>query len=524
MAATVTANLSLVSDADSASAQGTWLGNSGGQDLEVKVQGSASYTWQASKNNRTSCTFTPTTNLDMSATGVHLYWWAKNDVAPFMEAKTTGTTTNSGYTIRLADSSGNYIEWHIAGSDTWQGEWRCFVLDLANTSEIYASSGTLDLSDIDVITFYVDISNSGNIRIIDNQWNDVIRFGTGLTITGTDFDLVDIAAIDENSSNRYGILENIDGVVFSQGKLTIGNGATTTTFNSTDEALIFRDRIGQGSGIVASGFYELNFVGSGCVADIAGLVVKGAGSTDVTRPVIDASDTNADVTFDGVTVIHAGLIDFAAGNDIQNSKFSDCLQITPSTATFKYNTIANFVGTDGAVLFPSDGANIANLNFINCDNGVEYDSSSDSTSPTFDAFIFDDVSGNYDVNNTSGGSISIAKTNQSNPNSYNPGGSAVTFTASYILTVKGLELNTEVTIVTAGTTTVLHNTENASVSDGDGKYQIQYTHSGGASVDVLIHHVSYKPDISNVYGVTLPNNASEIKVTMFSDENYYNPS
>ncbi|MCK5015601.1 MAG: hypothetical protein KAS32_00900, partial [Candidatus Peribacteraceae bacterium] len=162
MAVSVSANLTEVSSADTASSNGTWLGNSGAADDEVYIQGAGSYTWQATKNARTSCTFTPTVNDDMSATGTHLYWWAQNAVASFMEDKTTGTGAASGYTIRLTDSSANYVEWHIAGADTWGGEWKCFVLDLANTSQIYASSGTLDLSDIDVITWYVDISNSGN--------------------------------------------------------------------------------------------------------------------------------------------------------------------------------------------------------------------------------------------------------------------------------------------------------------------------------------------------------------------------
>lgn len=390
MAGTFTANLTLVAQGESGDS-GTWAGNSGAHDTEIKIQNTASYTWQASKNARTSCTYTPTTNIDMSGTDNHLYWWAKNDVAPFMEAKTTGTTNTSGYHIRLTDGSGNYKEWHIAGSDTWGGEWRCFVLDLSSSTDVYASSGTLSLTDIDIITWYVDISNSGNIRIIDNQWNDVIRFGTGITATGTDFDLTDMAADDESSSNKYGILENIDGVIFCQGRITIGNGATTTTFNSTDEVLTFRDRIStNGKGQVSSTLYELNFVGSGNTTNIQGLVCKGAGTTDTTRPYIDASDTNADVTVAGSSFIHCDLVDFASTSDVQNSVFSNCFQIDPSTSIFKNNTISNYIGSEGgAILYPSSDTNFTNLKFISNATGghIEFDGSSDST-PTFDHLTF----------------------------------------------------------------------------------------------------------------------------------------
>jgi hypothetical protein len=95
--------------------------------------------------------------------------------------------------------------------------------------------------------------------------------------------------------------------------------------------------------------------------------------------------------------------------------------------------------------------------------------------------------------------------------------------ANYSFIITGLELNTEVTIVTAGTSTELFHAENATTSDGEGKYQVTYSHSGGASVDILIHHVDYQPDVNNTYGLTLPSSNSSIKVSMFEDLNYENP-
>lgn len=435
MAVSVTANLTTVAQAESGDA-GTWLGNSGAHDTEVFYQNTASYTWQASKSARTSCTYTPTTNINMSGTDNHLYWWAQNAVASFMEDKSTGVVTASGYTIRITDGSANYREYHVAGGNTWGGEWRCFVIDLnlSTGDEIYASSGTLDLTDIDIITWYVDISNSGNIRIIDNQWNDVVRFGTGLTATGTDFDLIDIATDDALLANKYGILEIIDGQVFCQGRIINGSGATTTTFNSADELIVFRDRVGGtagGFGIVSTGLYQLVFTGSGCVADIEGLVCKGAGTTDTTRYYLDASDTNADATMDGCTFIRAGLCDFASTGDIQNSTFNNCFQVDPSTSIFKGNAIKNSVDAGGALLWPTDDTNCNNITFSICDNDVEYDAASDAT-PTFLNIVHDDNAGDYDVNNTSGSSVTIPLTGTSNGNSYT--GSLVTFQASVTLT------------------------------------------------------------------------------------------
>ncbi len=435
MAVTVTELLTLVSSADLETSEGDWLGNQGNTDDEVYIQGIGSYTWQASKNARTSCTFTPTTNVNMSAPNTHLYWWALNAVASFMEPKTE-VADDPGYTLRLTDGSANYVEWRIAGSDTWGGEWRCFVLDVNDTSDIYASSGSLDLSDIDVITWYVDISNSGNIRIIDNQWNDIVRIGTGLKATGTDFDLTDIAADDNLAANKYGITENIDGVIFCQGELQIGDGATTTTFNSTDEALIYRDRNADGLGVVSDGLYKLTFSGTGCTANVAGLVAKGAGITDKTRYLIDAATTDITLTLDASTFIRADYVNFAAGDSITNCSFNDCRQIDPSTSTFQGNTISNYATTSGgALLFPSDDNNMSDLTFVNNWDSVEYGTGSDSTDPNFNNFQFDDVGGKYDVNNTSSVSGTIGLSNESNANSYNPSGDVVSFSTSVQLTM-----------------------------------------------------------------------------------------
>lgn len=513
MAVSVTANLTTVSLAESTTG---WSGTSGQLDTEVYVQGTttpASYTYQTGKNSLEGCTFTPATNIDMSGTDNHLYFWMRCDVMPFCEPKRTGTTARSGLCVRVTDGTGNYIDWHVAGSDTWGGEWRCFTVDLNYTTgtEIYASSGTLDLTDVDVITWYTDNSNSGNIRIIDNTWLDAVRFGTGLTATGTSFDFADIAADDALTANKYGVIQNIDGVLFAQGRLTIGSGATTTTLTSDNETVVFRDTF------VSSGLYQINFVGSGNTTNITSTAFKGAGSA---RYVFDADDTNITFTMSGASLTQAGLVSFAASDSITNNVFNNCLQIDPSTSTFQNNTISNYVGTEGgALLFPSDDSNFSDCTFINCTECIEYGTGSDSTSPTFSGHTFDDSTGSparYDVNNTSGGSVSIAKTNGSNPNSYT--GSTVTFTASFTHTLTGIEENTEITYVRTSDDTVLYHVENVSATG-----TTQYTHGGGETVNILVHHLDYLPDVSCIYDLTLPNSDASVKIQQFADPNYVNP-
>lgn len=421
MAVTVTPNLTDISTVETMTgwSSGSTFGTSGTSLISgdgVFVQGTDSASEKISKNNALWIQHIGTAQ-DMSATDTHLYWWLLTAIRPNM----------TGMEIRIGDSSGNYKGWNPAVFTGWDGSWKCFVQDLSATPD--TSSGTIDMTDI--VTLGVLYSTvSVNFRAIENCWVDACRFGTGLTATGADFDLIDIAAVDELVANKYGILQNVDGVIFSQGRLNIGNGATTTTFNSTNEVLVFRDAA------VSSSLYELNLVGSGNVSDIKDMTLKAAGITDVTRFLFDVSDTAADVTIDGLSVTRSGLVEFASTSDIQNFTFNNCFQITPSTGVFKYGAIKNYVGTEGgAVLWPSTDTNINNITFSICDEDIEFDASSDST-PSFSNIVHDDNAGDYDVNNTSGSSRTVSLSGTSNGNSYT--GTSVTFSSSstLILTVK----------------------------------------------------------------------------------------
>ncbi len=123
-----------------------------------------------------SMTFTKATGWNMSATGNYLYFWFKSGITNVIAEKKTGAGAPSGFDLKATDGSGNYIEWHMAGSDTWDGEWKCFEHDLNNTDDIYAVSGTLDLSDVVSLEFKMEVT--GNPGIFDTGgYNDIIYFG-----------------------------------------------------------------------------------------------------------------------------------------------------------------------------------------------------------------------------------------------------------------------------------------------------------------------------------------------------------
>ena len=426
MAATVVANLTAL-DPNLADATTGWVGASGGLDDQVYQQGTGSFTYQTPKNGVGNGNFTPAAAVDMSVAGTHIYWIMRCDVMPFCELKTTGTVNPSGLMLKV-ESAGGSKTWHIAGSDTWGGEFKSFVADLANTSELFETVGALDLTAVTVVSWLTDNSNSGTIRIIDNTWLDAPRYGTGLTAYGADFGYADIEAIDQATANKYGVIEFVDGNLIVRGGITIDDNGGTTTFNSTGEDITFADIP------VGADLYKLDFTGAGTTAVINTLSAKSYGADVNTRFDFDASGTVGSFTMSGSSLNRAAISTFKLGQSISGTKFNNCYQVRPDTSTFSGNAIASTADVAGGLLWAESSA-VSGVDFTTNVTGAGIEHSLSVGSP----YDYTDLtfSGNtFDANNTSGAAITVNNTGLSDASTST--GSAVTFlsAATLSMTVK----------------------------------------------------------------------------------------
>ncbi|NOR84597.1 hypothetical protein GQ473_00620 [archaeon] len=368
MAGSITSDLTVISLADSTTG---WSGTSGALDTEVYKQAATigsdgAYAYQTGKNTLASCTFTPATNINMTAnyTTPHIYFTMRCDVFPFCEALNTGAT-NSGLMLRVTDGAGNYTQWHLEGSDTWDGSWRNFVLDLTNTANIHTTSGTLSLSDVDIITWYTDNSNSGTIRIIDNTWLDSVRYGDGLqaeSATTEAFDFTDIALDDILTANYYGVIQDTEGVLFCQGGVILGDavGSATCNFVSSGETVYFKDQL------VSSSHYLLTAVASATATtdiDITSLVCKTVGGTGAEVTISDADLNSVSIVsssfidMGAITLTYAsgvykttgfsgcGIILLASGVTFTGCSVDNCGQLTHAGATLNDTIVTGYGGT-----------------------------------------------------------------------------------------------------------------------------------------------------------------------------------
>lgn len=384
-----------------------WTGDTFSLEPDIKVQGSNSVACAQTNNGANDIYYTGFTAADLST--VHLRLW-------FNISFVGNLSSTNPIQVYISDGT-NTAYWAIDAS-AYAGGWSQAVVYTGNTP----TSGTKPTGNSTRVgILFTTASKPRNVPA--NTWLDAWYYGDGYTITGgTSGDEIDwshVAALDKTEA--YNIVSVFEDVYFFAGDVTVGSGATTTYFSS-GQKVQFKDLP------VLSTLYKVTFEGSACNIDIAGGSYGAAGTQDY---LFDASDTGIN-SFDltGVQFAKANSVLFAAGESITNSVFDDCLQVDPSTSTFTGITFSNSVATDGSVLWPSDDTNISDLEFIICDNDVEIDASSDA-SPSFVNIVHDDNAGDYDVNNTSGGAVTVALSGTSNGNSYT--GSAVTFSSSSTL-------------------------------------------------------------------------------------------
>jgi len=484
MAFTVTTDLTTVDDAEATT---DWT--TGSLDPDRYVQGSNSIGWYIAKNSRGS---NGVGSKSIShAAGDHLYFWMSSDVISKAEAKTTGTTTASGLTVLVTLSGGATREWHVAGSDTWDGGWKCFVIDLGHTgTQLYAQSGTWSTANnITDIDFYMDLSNSGNIRNVPaNQYNDVIRVGTGITAYNTSaadpaFDFADIAATADSTTNKYGILaaQTSGGSALGcQGKITIGDtGTNHLDFDSQGETVEFLVRNGTGDGIVADTLYGIEVVGNatGSDQDFSMGIKVGTGDTARGRngTIIRAGGTAAkwdftcndadlhNVTLYGSTLQGATVTTTADGvifadptttGEIAGCTFDGCSQVDTDGLTVRNTFFINSVAaTTEAALGPWVGGttDVAYSFFINNPNAIVFEATPTGDEDDFSGMIF--VSNTYAVRNESNGNnfdinlVNGSTTLITDTDNNDVGTAQLTFVSSYAYTLTNIANPSEVTIL-----------------------------------------------------------------------------
>ena len=410
-----------------------------------------------------------------------------------------------GLRIRLTDASANWSEWDIGGADTIPHTgWIPYIVDTSTTP---ARSGSTPCNLASMAKVGWRCGGTTTVAAKTYIYFDAFRYGTGLTVyggsPGSPATFADLYAAD--LSNAYGIIDKVFGVYFLQGKIAIGSTAAgqATYFKDTGAILVYKDAP------VAATFNAIALQGNATgntEVFVPRCLIKSVGQRF--RFLTNAGNITS-FEADGLSLLHAGSVQFAAGQTVINSTFDDCGQIAPSTATFENNTILNATDSAGALLWPG-GSTVKNCAFLNNDKSIQI---TQNTTQTFNNLVFDDAAGKYDVNNTSGSGITINLANGANANSYT--GSEVTFSSAVSVTLSGLKNPSEVRVFAAGTANEVSGTGAENVTTGTHAFSL----SSGQAVDISILALGYQNLRIINYATTV---SANIPVSQVIDRQYSN--
>jgi len=440
-----------------------------------------------------------------------------------------GSYAQGGFRIVLGSGLADFRAWYTGGSDKDSypyGGWVCHVVNPTVSPDDTAGSPTGTINYVGSAVNVLSGPGKGEPHQVD-----VMRYGRGSAIfqygeSGNYCTIAGFAAQNDNQSYRWGLIQAIPGGYLWKGRMQLGSASNPCNFVDSNKTIFI-----QWTPKVTANFNTIEILNASSVISITGFTFQCLDPSGTASKGRWLTTNNATVTLDSVTFIDMATFVFDSNTDIDDCVWRRCGQITQGGASFDGCLFSNM--TDAVSLVVDNPDVVSNCTFISdgSNHAIELTADCAGNSYTLTNLIVsgyassDGSTGNEVIHNISGGTVTInidGGSGVSNISVYDESGTTV-LVANYSFTVTGLELNTEVTIVTSGTSTVLFNVENATTSDGAGKYQVTYSHSGGATVDILIHHIDYKPDISNIYGLTLPSVNSSAKVKMFIDENYDNP-
>jgi hypothetical protein len=362
MALTITSNLT---DWDVADVATNWelleVASGSGINTDEYLQGNGCYSGQTkTANTRSYMIANYGSNQDLSNQIIRV--WAR-----FSEIAKYKTQASGGISVYIEDGSGNFGEWYVGGSDITGSDWNHYFIDINTPFDF--NSGTVSKTTIRKIGISVNM-NTKPARA-HNVFVDAIRYGPGLTITGTNTITGDgfneIADADENVSNQYGILRRESGVFVLRGKLVFGDSASTGSVDFTDNKnskIIILNNESVGGTMTNANLFKFEIVGNGTGTtdfELGSLIGTGDARQGILGGIISAQRSDPDglggelFEFDaetdtsdidscnlyGVTFENAGTIKMS-GSTTQEAigcTFLNCDQVEPNTAEFLNNAI-----------------------------------------------------------------------------------------------------------------------------------------------------------------------------------------
>ncbi len=294
-----------------------WAGTDGTDTYGFSIQGANSESWQLSKNATETGTLTASASMP-TGRGIYTVWLASSISAIY---------TNVQLTLQSTAGNSRLFGIATAANPAVDGAFKAFAFDYINKG---TPTGTFNPASLASSIFGITTANV-NFRAVPNNWIDTIHYGVGHTIAGTTTSnalFSEAALADTTGDFYYGVIENYNGIIYSQGDIDL----TGTALVSSGETLVFKDTANgydtynldvsgtvtfTNTSILAAGTVNYNFDTSGATA----FTQNGGSHTNYLAIV-----TAAGQTMDGIVFQSGGTASVA--NTITSSSFNRCGKTT----------------------------------------------------------------------------------------------------------------------------------------------------------------------------------------------------
>lgn len=520
--ASYTSDLTLINNAET----GTWAeltGYTGGgapavNDTDYYIQGSGCTTQSTGGKTGLTVGMAHDYGSDLGpsfATGDCMFIWSV-----FLGGNSIDTWANGGIRLGVGSANGSMNMWKAVGSDYGRnpyGGWQNIAIDPTFTPDYVIGTPTAGVYQwFGSLLNMVAAVGKGNLHAVDalqyGRGAFIVEFGD---VTNGYATVAGMAAINDNQTNRWGLMQSGAGSYLWKGLWSLGSVTNAVDFRDSNRTIVVDD-----TPRTYASFNRIEVNNATSRVDWAGFTLSAPqaspAGTVLAKGEFEAV-ANATINKDTCVFNDMSTFIYQSNSTIIGSTYRRCGLVTQGGATF---TNCLFTGsTSTPAILVNNVTLVTESTFVSTGTGHAMEISTTGTytwigntfsgygtTGTTDAVIF----------NNSGGLVTINVSGGDTPTYRNGTNATTVVQVSFTLTLTAIPSGVNVTIVNSSTRTELQH----STSTGA---DILYSHGGGETVDILLNSLSYDPNLSDVYDLTLPNAHSSIKFQLIADTNYDNP-
>jgi hypothetical protein len=330
--ATVTSNLTRINDLEGAlTFASIGSGTGAGANTDIFLQGNQSAARRRSNVTLEGFWLDDTVNNDLSAADIHVGMWVWVTQYGQLTALEMWVGTSTANYDRHAL---NLAEFPTLGG--WVRMW----VDISRTP---TGTGGTGLNEAQARYFGLVVSLPTVGGTTPNVAMDAIdHTTTGLTLTGTSGVWSDFTTADENSTNQYGVLRQISGILYCYARLTLGT-ASSLAFSGSNFAIVFVQQA-----LVADTFMGISVDlqnASTAVTWDTGIIQ----SSGTKRGDIVVTGTSGTFNVSACVFSDIRIVTLTVACDVQGSTFNNCGLITIAGAILNNCVINGTTATASAL-------------------------------------------------------------------------------------------------------------------------------------------------------------------------------